>query len=182
MAFLEHAEDVDGGDILAPRGDDRTMRAVEFLREALSDGEWHESVGLKKLAGATGISDRTLQRAAQSMNVEDERRGFPSVTWWRIALVGASVIPVAPPPVAPRHAATNGATTEPSIPSGFLDPETPVAPLAPTRQGDSKPIVALGDDLYLDLLDRALAGGLITERERRGRRRIHFAVRAVLAA
>jgi hypothetical protein len=42
--------------------------------------------------------------------------------------------------------------------------------------------VGVGDDDYLELLDRALADGFITEQERRARRRTHFAVRGSLAA
>ena len=73
-----------------PRGRARAGRpaeklddAVEFLEEALADGEWHDSAGLKALAAARRISERTLKRAAQELEVEHERRGFPSSTWWR---------------------------------------------------------------------------------------------------
>jgi hypothetical protein len=40
----------------------------------------------------------------------------------------------------------------------------------------------IGDDAYLALLDRALASDFITKRERRQRRRIHFAIRRAAAA
>ena len=41
---------------------------------------------------------------------------------------------------------------------------------------------AVGDDAFLELLDRALRNGFITHKERRDRRRTHFAVRRALAA
>jgi hypothetical protein len=42
------------------------------------------------------------------------------------------------------------------------------------------PIIVVGDDGYLDLLDRAHRNGHITDRERRDRRRLHFTIRGVL--
>jgi AAA domain len=85
MVFIEYADDVDGDDLLGPRSrGGKEDRAVEFLAEALADDDWHDSVGLKKLAGATGISERTVQRASQDLEVEHDRRGFPSSTWWRL--------------------------------------------------------------------------------------------------
>jgi hypothetical protein len=38
-------------------------------------------VGLKMLAG---VPERTLQRAARELDLEHERQGFPSSTWWRL--------------------------------------------------------------------------------------------------
>jgi hypothetical protein len=163
MVFLEHADDVDGGDVLAPRADDKTGRAVALLREMLADGEWHESAGMKKLSGAVGISDRTVQLAAQSLDVESERRGFPSVTWWRL--------PVAQPAVAPWQATPVCATVEPVISSHSPASERPVAQVA---QGD--PLA--GDDGYIEFLDQALADGRITEDQRRECRLLHFRARA----
>ena len=43
--------------------------------------------------------------------------------------------------------------------------------------GGEKQPVMVGDEAYLDLLDRAHAAGHITDRERRKRRRVHFAIR-----
>jgi hypothetical protein len=92
MTFVECADDVDGADLLAPQtpsaGANKELRAVEFLVASLRDGEWHDSAGLKALAGSQGISERTLKRAAQSLDVEHERRGFPSTTWWRLPQSG----------------------------------------------------------------------------------------------
>jgi hypothetical protein len=106
MLFVEYADDVDGADVLAGRGgsDDKTSTAVSFLREACRDGGWHEAKRVKELAESAGIRERTLQRAAESVNMESERRGFPSSTWWRlpgISLAGASEGSVAPSLVAP---------------------------------------------------------------------------------
>jgi Protein of unknown function (DUF3631) len=51
------------------------------------------------------------------------------------------------------------------------------APNAPNAQDTNKPLIVVGDDGYIDLLDRALAGGHITDHERRERRRLHFTLR-----
>jgi hypothetical protein len=85
MQFVEIAEGVSRDDVLAsrPAGSEKLDEAVEFLESALADGEWHDSVGLVQLA--VGISERTLRRAAlEELQVEHERRGFPSSTWWRL--------------------------------------------------------------------------------------------------
>jgi KaiC/GvpD/RAD55 family RecA-like ATPase len=91
MVYVEDADDVEREDILDERdrshdGGDRLARAVVFLIGALADGGWHDSAGLKTLAGAQGISERTLKRAAKELDVEHERRGFPSSTYWRLKL------------------------------------------------------------------------------------------------
>jgi AAA domain/Toprim-like len=88
--FLELAFDVERGDLLGGRtarddGADMAtlVTALLFLADALRDGEWHDSAGLKTIAGAQGISLRTLQRAATELDVEHENRGFPRSTYWR---------------------------------------------------------------------------------------------------
>jgi hypothetical protein len=89
MRFIENADDVDRNDLLngvrdrGAVGQKRTA-AANFLLAALSDGDWHDSRGLKTLAAAQGISERTLKREAQERNVEHQRRGFQSTTWWRL--------------------------------------------------------------------------------------------------
>ena len=88
MVFVEQAGDVQAADLLLPRSssesDDKLSRALVFLAQGLTDGEWHDSNGLKTLAGSQGISERTLQRAAGDLKVEHERRGFPASTHWRL--------------------------------------------------------------------------------------------------
>jgi hypothetical protein len=85
MEFVEIAEDVSREDVLANRpGVEKLDEAIAFLKDALADGEWHDSAGLVILAAAQRISERTLRRAAlDELQVEHERRGFPSTTWWR---------------------------------------------------------------------------------------------------
>ena len=100
MRFVEKATDVDRGSVLAAPAERKGATAVTFLATALDDGDWHDSAGLKELAGAQGISDRTLKRAAAEIEVEQERRGFPSSTWWRL-------------PVGPGSTPTNGPTMAP---------------------------------------------------------------------
>lgn len=84
LEFVEIAEGVFRDDVLAPPAETEIDKALRFLDGTLSDGEWHDSAGLKTLASAQRISERTLKRAAQDIEVEHERRGFPSTTWWRL--------------------------------------------------------------------------------------------------
>lgn len=81
LEFVEIAEGVSRDDVLAPQTASELDRAFQFLADALDDDEWHDSAGLKLLSG---ISERTLKRAAQELEVEYERRGFPATTWWRL--------------------------------------------------------------------------------------------------
>jgi hypothetical protein len=50
----------------------------------LAGGDWRDSAGLKTLAADQDITERTLQRATRELEVEVERRGFPSSTYWRL--------------------------------------------------------------------------------------------------
>jgi AAA domain len=91
MVYVGVADDVESADVLAPRRSDEerqpsTTGAYIFLQTALADGAWHESASLKEQAEDQGIaSSRTLKRAAAGLGVETDRRGFPSVTFWRLA-------------------------------------------------------------------------------------------------
>jgi AAA domain/Primase C terminal 1 (PriCT-1) len=99
MQFVEVAEDVNREDVLATASaEEKLDRALAFLEEALSDEDWHDSAGLKMLAAARRITGRTLQRAALELDVEHERRGFPSSTWWRL--------PQSRQPLSPESGAT----------------------------------------------------------------------------
>jgi hypothetical protein len=87
MEFVEIAEDVSREDVLAsrPGSEEKLDKAIAFLKDTLAEGDWHDSAGLVTLAGAQKISERTLRRAAlDELEVEHERRGFPSTTWWRL--------------------------------------------------------------------------------------------------
>jgi len=63
--------------------------------------------------------------------------------------------------------------------------DTPAGHVSRATDGTSgrpgRPVV-IGDDGYLELLDRALAGGFVTGRERRQRRLLHLAIRRAEAA
>lgn len=95
MEFVEVADGVSHNDVLAsrPATVERLEDAIEFLTDALRDGDWHDSAGLKTLAGAQRIAERTLKRAAQELDAEHERRGFPSSTWWRLPQLGQPLTP-----------------------------------------------------------------------------------------
>jgi hypothetical protein len=89
IVFVEDAHDIDPETVLvsgrAEREEHKIEKAISFLESALADGGWHEREGLTKLAGSLRIGERTLQRAAlDTLQVDHERRGFPSTTWWRL--------------------------------------------------------------------------------------------------
>jgi len=93
LEFVEDVDDFDISEVLGDRkrdsgGAGATVRAEDFLAECLADGGWHDSAGLKKLAASAAISERTLKRAAQELDVEHDRRGYPGVTWWRLPQSG----------------------------------------------------------------------------------------------
>ena len=91
MRFVEIADDVNPDEILTgPHKATRTETAEGLLAAVLADEEWHESGGVKKLMEAAGHSERTVQRASNDLGVEVERRGFPSVTYWRVASTSGS--------------------------------------------------------------------------------------------
>lgn len=127
MSFVEVADDLDGADVLGPKTT-KTETAETLLAAILADGEWHESDAVKKVMEAAGYKERTLQRAAAYLHVENERRRFPSVTFWRIPLGGAAAAPVAPTAVAPSSSPKDGATVDAAQPSGTDAPAVPVAP------------------------------------------------------
>jgi hypothetical protein len=175
MTFVEIADDVEGADVLGPRSrdgaDTKLLRAVRFLIGMLGDGEWHDSAGLKTLAGAQGISYRTLQRAAlDELGVEHERRGFPSTTHWRHPSRAA---------VTPTEAA------QLELPDGYAE-SGPVAPVAPQEDygGDGRrdrtPII--GDPDYLAFVAGVHENGHITTEEALDRERLHNLIEKATAA
>lgn len=97
MLFVEQADDVDGADVLS-QNTTKAEQAESLLAVTLADGEWHESTAVKELLATRGVSERTVQRAANRLRVDTDRRGMPSSTWWRL------------PAVAPNSSPNNGAT------------------------------------------------------------------------
>jgi hypothetical protein len=146
---LEYVEDIDDFDISDVLGDRKretgaaSLRAGDFLSQCLANGDWHDSGGLKKLAAAAGISERTLKRAAQDLNVEHDRRGFPSSTWWRLPQSGHAL--------SLTHGPTDGAGQSSALASteqtsranqqGDTDP----GPASPTAAPTNSPEGAGGD-------------------------------------
>jgi len=120
MRFLEVAEGVDRDTILgAERGErsgEKLDAAEGWLRHVLADGDWHESAGVKRRAGSAGLSERTLQRAFKDLEIQAERRGFPSETWWQL--------PQSRQPLSTQL----GATVEAASAKGLEPAERPVAP------------------------------------------------------
>jgi hypothetical protein len=56
--------------------------AMDFLRKALADNEWHPSSDLIDEAGLKGISESTLRRAADQLEIAQRRVGFPATGEW----------------------------------------------------------------------------------------------------
>ena len=77
--------------------------AVEFLEGQLAEGEC-PSREVKAAWKREGGSERTLQRAARKLDVEEDARGFPRRTYWRL--------PVAPAPRGATGEREGGATDE----------------------------------------------------------------------
>jgi AAA domain len=136
MEFVEVAAGVDRDSILGSGRRDtgeQVSKAADWLEGMLADGDWHDSAGLKNLAAAQEISERTLQRAAgEEVQVEHERRGFPAATYWRLPTVAPALIDT-----------TVGATGEEgSNPHEHTDSEPatePVGPVAPSFVGVTEP-------------------------------------------
>jgi hypothetical protein len=140
MVFVEFAEDVDEADLLAPResaAPTREAEATRFLVRELACGAWCESAPIKGQAEAQGIAERTLQRAVKDLGVEVDRRGFPSITYWRLSGAtadrGDSRATPVPTDLArlgePLNHAENGASRS------AVAPVAPVAPLAAVENG-----------------------------------------------
>jgi hypothetical protein len=112
MRYVGVADDVDPNSVLGSHAPGVLDEARDFLLGALADGEWHDSAGLKKFAG---VHERTLQRAAQALDVKAERRGFPASTWWRLPTVatalGAPLVASEEPAATLHEYATSEATT-----------------------------------------------------------------------
>jgi AAA domain len=133
MAFVEIAEDVDGSDVLVSRasGDTKQSKAVAFVAVVLGDGDWHESAAVKQRAGdEEQLAKRTVERAAETLNVEARSEGFPRRTFWRLPS-RASVVPTAFGATENDNADPHGSTDS----AGAAVPVAPVAPVAPTGDG-----------------------------------------------
>jgi len=95
--------------------------AVEWLADELADGEWHESRGIKAGGKQAGHSERTLERARGVIEAERDRRGFPSVAVWRLA--------VPPTPSGATGGTRVGGTGRTRIP----EPKAPDPPPSPAN-------------------------------------------------
>jgi AAA domain len=170
MSFIEFAEDVERADLLGPRATgesgSKELLAVAYLVGALSDGDWHEGSGVKTIGKAQGLSERTLQRAAQALEVEYEPRGFPATTWWRL------------PQSRPGFTQSDGvAAAQLEIPhneAGSEDTREPVTP--PTPGGIESGVTGrpiLGDEGYLAFIAGVHEDGHITTAEALDLERLH---------
>jgi hypothetical protein len=152
MVFVEDADDMDGADVLGGKTT-KTETAETLLEALLHDGEWHEADAVKKLMEAAGHKERTTQRAAKLLRAEINRRGFPSTTWWRISLAGASALPVAPSSVAPSPHPQFGATVGTAEPSRSEPSVVPVAPTLGEKESSAEVQPRLGQSEVRHLAD-----------------------------
>jgi hypothetical protein len=70
-----------------PAGEARTA-ARELIAAALADGEWHAAAPILSECAAQDVHERAARRAAHDIGIEQERRGFPAASWWRLAQSG----------------------------------------------------------------------------------------------
>jgi hypothetical protein len=80
-----------------PAGEARTA-ARELIAAALADGDWHAARPIIAECAEHEVHERAARRAARDIGIEQERRGFPAASWWRVAQSGhtpASALPVA---------------------------------------------------------------------------------------
>ena len=146
-----------------PSDDDGAATEAEgWLTDYLTEQGAVSSKTAKVDAGKAGIRDRTLQRAAKSLGVSVESRGFPRVTWWQLPSRDSDVTDT---PASQKLGATgatggdlhkqNGAT-EPNSQSrqrfetGATDAETPPGGLSPHSPGQT--------DRVRQIVARASAG------------------------
>jgi hypothetical protein len=138
MVFIEDAAGLDLSTLLAeasPNGHQpKTTHAEELLADMLDDGNWHDSAGLKQMIGMQGISERTLQRAAQALGVESEWRDFPASTWWRL--------PQWRHELSPTDGATGASDETPHEQAAFEGMDSSAGAVAPTAPGQGAPGVA----------------------------------------
>jgi hypothetical protein len=84
----EGVSTVDGRSLLGADPNDppasKHERANELLADVLGDNKWHRASDVKGAAKRSGVSDRTLQRAAQDFGIEHEKRGRPPIGFWRL--------------------------------------------------------------------------------------------------
>ena len=169
IVFVEIADDVTGADVLAGKLT-KTETAETLLGVLLADGDWHESVGVKKVLAAADFNDRLAQRAAKFLGVESERRGFPAATWWRL--------PVATPIDATTTPLKSVATVNSAQPSASQSVRLPVAT---DSEGDpdevEKRVPVPGDPGFPLHVDTAYGRGHLTVRELEERLAMHRFVR-----
>lgn len=131
LAYIGES-DADPRDLLHPDRDDtptaRRDRAEELLADLLGDGDWHRARAVIEAARRDGISRSTLDRAAEAAGVERERRGFPSVSFWRLPPSG----------VTPSDATVaSSAVTPLQIPGVTGDPEVSSLQWRQTSRNDA---------------------------------------------
>jgi RecA-family ATPase len=92
MVFVEDADGVDPYEVLSnnePKAQGKRDEAETLLLAMLADREWHERDGIEKLVTARDVSKSTLERAAKTLGVESELRGFPARSWWRLPVASS---------------------------------------------------------------------------------------------
>lgn len=68
-------------------GEARTS-ARDRIADLLADGEWHSASEVTQTCEEHGVYDRAARRAANDLGVEQEKRGFPASSFWRLPQSG----------------------------------------------------------------------------------------------
>lgn len=84
--------------------------AERWLADYLTEQGAVSSKTAKADAAKAGIKERTLQRAVNSLGLVVESRGFPRVTWWRLANAASDASTPTPENLGATGATVNWAT------------------------------------------------------------------------
>jgi hypothetical protein len=152
--------------VLGSEGDDR-LRTADLLDQlhAIEESPWSEWHG-KPLA-AHGLSKllrpyriRTMPVWSDGKTVKGYKAEQFADAWFRVL----------------------GVRWVRAVRAKTASQAAPNSPNSPNPNHPKAPIIVVGDDGYLELLDRAHRNGHVTDRERRERRRLHFTIRGAGAA
>jgi hypothetical protein len=74
----------DGAALLDPESSVEESDCVQFLRDALADGQVHAAADIISDGQREGFSERALQRARRKVGAYMTREGFPSRSYWAL--------------------------------------------------------------------------------------------------
>jgi putative DNA primase/helicase len=124
--------------------EERPGKAVEWLREALADGERHDAGKLQQQAkSGFNLSSRSIFRAAERLNVERQKDGFGGRATWRLP---ESAITDAPP-----SDGTHGTHGNDGHLKGLQVENTSCVPSVPLPTGEASPVARMSRSESLEV-------------------------------